>query len=102
MEVVPLHDRILVHRDPADSTTKGGIVLPDGAKDKPQRGTVRSIGSGRLAESGQRIPLSVMAGDRVLFTAYAGDEFRIGEERLLLMREQDVLAVIRDEEGSAA
>ena len=72
----------------------GGIVLPDTAKDKPTRGTIISVGDGRLNKEGKRVALQVKAGDRVLFTSYAGEQFKIGVKELLLMREDDILAVI--------
>jgi chaperonin GroES len=90
----PLGDRVVVERDEGEETTAGGIVLPDTAKDKPSRGAVISIGDGRLLEDGSRSPLQVKAGDRVLFTSYAPETVKIGEDELLLMREEDILAVI--------
>ncbi len=74
--------------------TAGGIVLPDTAKDKPARGTVISVGEGRLLDDGRRHPLQVKPGDRVIFSSYAGEQFKIGEQELLLMREEDILAVV--------
>jgi len=90
----PLGDRVVVEREEGEETTAGGIVLPDMAKDKPSRGTVISLGDGRLLEDGTRSPLQVKAGDRVLFTSYAPETVKIGEDELLLMREEDILAVI--------
>jgi chaperonin GroES len=95
MKFQPLGDRVVVEREEAKSTTAGGIVLPDTAKDKPQKGKVLAIGDGRIAKDGKRKPLQVKVGDSVLFTSYAGDEFKIdGEKKVLLMREDDILAVI--------
>jgi chaperonin GroES len=95
MKFQPLGDRVVVEREEAKSTTAGGIVLPDTAKDKPQKGKVLAIGDGRVAKDGKRRPLQVKVGDSVLFTSYAGDEFKIdGEKKVLLMREDDILAVI--------
>ena len=95
MKFQPLGDRVVVEREEAKSTTAGGIVLPDTAKDKPQKGKVLAIGDGRIAKDGKRRPLQVKVGDSVLFTSYAGDEFKIdGEKKVLLMREDDILAVI--------
>jgi len=95
MKIQPLGDRVVVEREEAKSTTAGGIVLPDTAKDKPQKGKVLAIGDGRITKDGKRRPLQVKAGDSVLFTSYAGDEFKIdGEKKVLLMREDDILAVI--------
>jgi chaperonin GroES len=96
MKVKPLGDRIVVEREEAEETTAGGIVLPDTAKNKPQRGTVLAVGPGRMLKDGTRRPLQVKQGDKVLFTSWAGDEFkgRSTRENILLMREEDVLAVI--------
>jgi chaperonin GroES len=91
--IVPLHDRIVLRRDEAEEKTSGGIVLPDTAKDKPQKGTVVSVGDGHTTRDGKRYPLTLKAGDRVIFSSYAGDEISIGDEKLVLMRESDVLAV---------
>ncbi len=95
MNVKPLGDRVLVERDEAKGTTAGGIVLPDTAKDKPQRGKVVAVGDGRISKDGQRRPLQVKQGDHVLFTSYAGDEFKLpGDQKVFLMREDDILAVV--------
>jgi len=95
MKFQPLGDRVVVEREEAKSTTAGGIVLPDTAKDKPQKGKVLAVGDGRVAMDGKKRPLQVKVGDSVLFTSYAGDEFKIdGEKKVLLMREDDILAVI--------
>jgi chaperonin GroES len=94
MKLQPLGDRLVVERESAESVTSGGIVLPDTAKDKPARGTVVSVGNGRLLEDGSRAAFQVKAGDRVLFSSYAGEQFKVGDRELLLMREEDVLAVI--------
>ena len=95
MKFQPLGDRVVVEREEAKSTTAGGIVLPDTAKDKPQKGKVLAIGDGRITKDGKRRPLQVKVGDSVLFTSYAGDEFKLdGEKKVLLMREDDILAVI--------
>jgi chaperonin GroES len=90
----PLGDRVVIEREESESRTAGGIVLPDTAKDKPARGKVVSVGEGRRLESGKRVRLQVKAGDRVIFSSYAGDEFQVGERKLLLMREEDILAII--------
>lgn len=94
IKLVPLGDRVVLERESAEETTSGGIVLPDTAKDKPQRGTVLSVGDGRLLKDGTRHPLQVEVGDRVLFSSYAGDEFKLDGQELLLMREEDILAVL--------
>jgi chaperonin GroES len=90
----PLGDRVVVEREQSEAVTAGGIVLPDTAKDKPTRGKVVSVGNGRLLDDGTRGKMQVKAGDRVLFTSYAGEQFKLGERELLLMREEDILAVI--------
>lgn len=92
-KIVPLYDRVVLKREDAVSKTAGGIVLPDTAKDKPQKGTVVSVGDGHVSKDGKRNPLTLKAGDRVIFSSYAGDEIKIGEDEFLLLREGDVLAV---------
>jgi chaperonin GroES len=94
VKLQPLGDRVVVEREESEERTAGGIVLPDTAKDKPSRGVVISIGSGRLLDDGTRSKIQVKVGDRVLFTSYAGETFRVGDDELLLMREDDILAVI--------
>jgi chaperonin GroES len=93
MKIVPLHDRVVLKREEAEGKTAGGIVLPDTAKDKPQKGTVISVGDGHITRDGKRQPLTLRAGDRVIFSSYAGDEITVGDEQYLLLRESDVLAV---------
>ena len=90
----PLGDRIVVQREESQAKTAGGIILPDSAKDKPARGTVISVGNGKILRDGTRSPLQVKPGDQVLFTTYGPDEIKVGEDEFLLMREDDVLAVI--------
>ena len=90
----PLGDRVVVERDASETKTAGGIVLPDTAKNKPARGTVVSVGDGRLNDEGKRTPLQVKPGDRVLFTSYAGNEITVEGEELLIMTEDDILAVV--------
>jgi chaperonin GroES len=94
MNLKPLGDRVVVEREEAKDTTAGGIVLPDTAKDKPQKGKVLSVGDGRVTKDGKRRELQVKAGDVVLFTSYAGEEFKISDKKVLLMREDDILAVL--------
>ena len=95
MKLQPLGDRVVVEREEAKEKTAGGIVLPDTAKDKPQRGKVIAVGDGRVTKDGKRRPLQVKVGDKVLFTSYAGEEFKLnGDKKVLLMREDDILAVI--------
>lgn len=90
----PLGDRLVVQRDESEDVTAGGIVLPDSARDKPARGIVLSVGAGRMLKDGSRAPLQVKEGDRILFTTYGPEELTVGDQELLLMREDDVLAVI--------
>ena len=92
-KIVPLGDKVVLKRQEAESKTAGGIVLPDSAKDKPQKGEVIAIGDGHVRRDGARIPLTVKEGDKVIFSSYAGDEIKIGEEEYLLLRESDILAV---------
>ena len=90
----PLGDKILVKRVEAETKTKSGIVLPDSAKEKPKRGKVIAIGDGKRLDSGERAPFSVKKGDEVLFTSYAGTEIKVDNEELLIMAEEDVLAIV--------
>ena len=90
----PLGDRVVVRRDESEEKTAGGIVLPDSAQDKPSRGTIVSVGTGKLLDDGTRGSLQVKEGDRVLFTSYSPEQITIEDEELLLMREEDILAVI--------
>ncbi len=95
MKVKPLGDRIVIRRHEAQEKTTGGIILPDSAKNKPQKGEVLAVGPGRLLKDGKRQPLQVRQGDVVLFTNWAGDEFKESHgDNILLMREEDVLAVL--------
>jgi chaperonin GroES len=94
LKLQPLGDRVVIEREESESITAGGIVLPDSAKDKPARGKIVSVGDGRMLKSGVRVPLQVKVGNRVLFSSYAGDTFKLGDEELVLMREEDILAII--------
>ena len=94
IKLQPLGDRVVVEREEAETVTAGGIVLPDTAKDKPARGRIISVGDGRMLDNGSRSPLQVKVGNRVLFSSYAGDTFKLGTRELLLLREEDILAVI--------
>jgi chaperonin GroES len=94
IKLQPLGDRVVARRDESEEVTAGGLVLPDSAKDKPTRGVVVSVGEGKLNKNGTRTPLQVKSGDRILFTTYGPDEIKVGDETLLLMREDDILAVI--------
>jgi chaperonin GroES len=93
-KIKPLGDQILIRRVEAENTTKGGIVLPESAKEKPKEGIVLALGDGRLLDSGERKPFQVKLEDRVLFSSYAGTEIKIDGEDLLLVREDEILAVI--------
>lgn len=92
----PLNDRVVIKREESESKTAGGIVLPDSAKDKPARGSVVCVGNGRLLDNGSRSQSQVKVGDRVIFSSYAGEAFKVDDEELLLMREDDILAVIEE------
>ena len=94
MDVRPLHDRIIVRRDEEGDQQSGGIIIPDTAKEKPQRGTVIAAGSGTVKDGGMRIPLDVKAGDAILFGKYGGQEIKVDGGAYLPMREDEVLAVI--------
>ena len=95
MKFRPLHDRVVVRRIDADDKTKGGIIIPDSAKEKPQEGEIIAVGSGARDESGKLVPLDVKAGDRVLFGKWSGTEVKIDGEDLLIMKEADILGVIQ-------
>lgn len=94
MKIRPLHDRVIVKRLEEEEKTKGGIIIPDTAKEKPIEGRVVAVGDGRVKKDGTRIGLEVKKGDRVLFTKYGGTEVKIEGEEHLMMREDDILAVI--------
>jgi chaperonin GroES len=96
MNIRPLHDRIVVRRLEEDEQSIGGIIVPDTAKEKPQRGTVIAVGNGAVKDGGIRIPLDVKAGDVILFGKYTSPEIELGGEEYLIMREDEVLAVIDD------
>jgi len=94
MKIRPLHDRILVKRVEEETKTKGGIIIPDSAKEKPFEGKVISVGKGRKTEDGKVVALDVKAGDRILFSKYAGSDIKIDDVEYLIMREEDVLGII--------
>ena len=94
MKLRPLQDRILVQRVEEETTTKGGIIIPDTAKEKPAEGKVVAVGNGKVGEDGKRIALEIKKGDRILFGKYSGTEVKIGGEEYLIMREDDVLGII--------
>ncbi len=95
MKIRPLHDRVIVRREEEDRMSAGGIVIPDSAAEKPIQGKVTAIGKGRCLESGEVRPVDVKVGDRVLFGKYSGTEVKLDGEELLVMREEDIIAVIK-------
>jgi len=101
MKVKPLHDRILIKRVEEKETIKGGIIIPDTAKEKPQEGEVIAVGTGKKTEDGKVIPLDVKAGDRILFGKYSGTEIKIDNEEFLIIREDEVLGIIEATTKSA-
>jgi chaperonin GroES len=94
MKVRPLHDRIMVERLEEKEVKKGGIIIPDTAKEKPQEGKVIAVGSGKVGDNGKKIPLDVKAGDKILFGKYSGSEVKIDDKEYLIMREEDILAIL--------
>ncbi len=94
MKVRPLHDRLLVRRVEKEETAKGGIIIPDTAKEKPQEGEVLAVGNGRILDNGTKVPLDVKAGDKILFGKYSGSEIKMEGEEVLILREDEVLAVL--------
>jgi chaperonin GroES len=94
MKVRPLHDRLLVQRIEEKETVKGGIIIPDTAKEKPQEGKVIAVGNGKVLENGTKLELDVKAGDKILFGKYSGTEIKIDGEEFLILREDEVLAVV--------
>ena len=94
MKVRPLHDRLLVKREDESEEKIGGIIIPDTAKEKPQRAKVVAVGNGKVTEEGKRVPLDVKSGDRILFGKYSGNEVKIDGDDYLILREEDVLAIL--------
>jgi chaperonin GroES len=94
MDLRPLHDRVMVKRLDADEEVRGGIIIPDSAKEKPQQAMVEAVGSGKLLENGERAPLDVKAGDRILFGKYSGAEIKIEGTEYLILREDEILGVL--------
>ena len=94
MKVRPLHDRVIVKRVEEEEQTKGGIIIPDTAKEKPVEGKVVAVGDGKVQEDGKKTPLEVKAGDRVLFGKYAGTEIQIDGEENIIMKEDDIIAIL--------
>ena len=94
MKIRPLHDRILVRREEEKEAKKGGIIIPDMAREKPQEGTVIAVGNGKVNDDCKRVSLDVKAHDRILFGKYSGSEVKIDDEEYLIMKEEDVLAIL--------
>lgn len=95
IKVRPIGDKVLIKRDEAESVTESGIYLPESAKDRPKTGTIQAVGTGVLnTETGDRTPLTVKKGDKVIFSSYAGTEVKLGKDELLIMNESDILAII--------
>jgi chaperonin GroES len=94
MKIRPLHDRVIVKRIAEEETTKGGIIIPDTAKEKPIEGKVTAVGAGKVLEDGKKLPLEVKKGDKVLFGKYAGTDIKIEDEEHLIMREDDIIAIV--------
>lgn len=94
MKFRPLHDRVIVKRLEGEDKTKGGIIIPDTAKEKPIEGRVIAVGAGKILENGTKVPLEVKKGDKVLFGKYAGTEIKIDGEEHLIMREDDIIAIV--------
>ena len=94
MKIRPLHDRVIVKRVDEEEKTKGGIIIPDTAKEKPVEGEVVAVGDGKVTDDGKKIPLEVKAGDKILFGKYAGTEIQIEGEENLIMREDDIIAIV--------
>jgi chaperonin GroES len=96
MAIRPLHDRVLVRRLEEAESVRGGIVIPDTAKEKPQQGEVIAVGNGKLLETGERVPPDVKPGDRILFGKYSGSDVKIDGEEYLILREEEILGVLAD------
>ena len=94
MKIKPLNDRVLVKRIETKESVKGGIIIPDTAKEKPQEGKVIAVGNGKVTDEGKKIPLDVKAGDKILFGKYSGSEVKLDDKEYLIMREDDVLAIL--------
>ena len=94
MKIRPLQDRVIVERIEEEEKTKGGIIIPDTAKEKPQEGKIVAVGKGKVNDDGKVVPLSVKAGDRILFAKYSGSEVKLNGDEYLIMREDDILGVV--------
>ncbi len=95
MSLKPLHDRVMVKRLEATEVKKGGIIIPDTAKEKPQEGEVIAVGPGKVTKDGKLQPMEVKAGDKILFGKWSGNEVKLGDEEYLIMREEDILAILQ-------
>lgn len=95
MSLTPLHDRVLVKPSQPEEVTRGGIIIPDTAKEKPQQGQIVAVGNGKITEDGKVLPLQVKAGDNVLYGKYAGTEITVDGEEMLIMRESDIFAIVK-------
>jgi chaperonin GroES len=102
VHVTPLHDRVLVKRIEEKETVRGGIIIPDTAKEKPQEGEVIAVGAGKLTDKGERLPLDVKAGDRILFGKYSGSDIKIEDEEYLILREDEILAKLSETAKAAS
>jgi chaperonin GroES len=96
MKIKPLQDRVLIKRIEEEEKTKGGIIIPDAAKEKPQEGKVIAVGDGKTLENGTKAPLTVKVGDKILFGKYSGTEIKVDGEEHLILREDDILAIVKD------
>ena len=101
MNFRPLHDRILIKRIEEKETAKGGIIIPDTAKEKPQEGEVIAVGSGKRDEDGKVVPLDVKAGDRILFGKYSGTEIKLDDQEYLILKEEEVLGILEGKSAAA-
>jgi chaperonin GroES len=101
MKIRPLHDRILIKRVEEREAARGGIIIPDSAKEKPQEGEAIAVGNGKMLENGTRVPLDVRAGDRILFGKYSGSEIKMDGEEYLILREDEVLGILSQQSKSA-
>jgi len=95
MKLKPLHDRVLVKRLEEKEAKKGGIIIPDSAKEKPQEGEIIAVGPGKVTDDGKLQPMNVKAGDKILFGKYSGSEVKLGDEEYLIMREDDIMGVLQ-------
>src|SRR5690242_975418 len=100
MKIRPLQDRVVVKRVEEKETARGGIIIPDTAKEKPQEGEVIAVGNGKVLNSGTRVPMDVQVGDRILFGKYSGSEVKLDGEDLLIMREEDILGILASANGT--